>query len=462
MKDVIRTIVLLSLLILSNSCEDFIQVDAPRTELIKGNVFAEDATANAAVIDIYFDLARQRFASGDRNSISFITSISSDEQNNHNTTALPLEVAEFKQFADNALAPNNTIVGFFWSEPYRTIFKCNATLEGLDGSESLTTTLRSQLTGEALFIRAFCYFHLVNLFGDVPLVLTTDYKANSDIPRSAVASIYDAIKADLVKAQSLLVDAYSFSNNERVRVNKGAATAMLARVYLFTGDWANAEIEATKVIDNTVQYRLATNVTDVFRTNGTEPILQFWRNSVPLERNTFIPPSTGPRYGALRPQFVSSFETGDRRATSWIGRITVAGTTYYYNNKYSAQGTPPLDYTTVLRTAEQFLIRAEARARQSKIPESQFDLNRIRNRAGLGNTTAADQTSLLAAVATERHREFFTEWGHRWFDLKRTGMVNQVIAGVKPAWTPTAALYPIPEVQLLNDAAMKGQQNPGY
>ena len=108
------------------------------------------------------------------------------------------------------------------------------------------------------------------------------------------------------------------------------------------------------------------------------------------------------------------------------------------------------------------MIRAEARAQLNKISEAQEDINAIRHRAGLPDTQAADKNALLQAIELERKHELFTEWGHRWFDLKRTGRVDEVLSTIKAQWTPTAALYPIPEIQILNNPSMKNQQNPGY
>ena len=115
----------------------------------------------------------------------------------------------------------------------------------------------------------------------------------------------------------------------------------------------------------------------------------------------------------------------------------------------------------VLRLAEQYLIRAEARAQQNNISGSQSDLNLIRNRAGLVNTAANDKTALLTAIEHERQVELFTEWGHRWLDLKRTNRADAVLGPIKaPNWQPTDMLYPIPQTQIANDPNV--HQNPGY
>ena len=114
----------------------------------------------------------------------------------------------------------------------------------------------------------------------------------------------------------------------------------------------------------------------------------------------------------------------------------------------------------VLRLADIYLIRAEAAARLGNTAEALDDLNLVRARAGLGASTASVQDDVVNAILHERQVELFTEWGNRWFDLKRTGTVDAVMAPLKPGWQPTAALYPVPQTQLNVNGALK--QNPGY
>jgi hypothetical protein len=119
------------------------------------------------------------------------------------------------------------------------------------------------------------------------------------------------------------------------------------------------------------------------------------------------------------------------------------------------------EHYIVLRLAEQHLIRGEARAMQNKLIESKQDLNIIRNRAGLTNSTASSKEDILAAIARERKVELFSEWGNRWYDLKRTGKANSVLSTIKPqTWQATDTLYPIPQSQINLNSALS--QNPGY
>jgi hypothetical protein len=118
----------------------------------------------------------------------------------------------------------------------------------------------------------------------------------------------------------------------------------------------------------------------------------------------------------------------------------------------------------ILRLSEQYLIRAEARTRLNKISEAKADLNTIRTRAGLANTTANDENSLLTSILNERQVELFTEWGHRWLDLKRTNKVDVVMSVITPqkggTWSSNWAWYPLPLYDIQQNSKLV--QNSGY
>jgi hypothetical protein len=293
--------------------------------------------------------------------------------------------------------------------------------------------------------------------------------------------VYQQIIKDLKDAQSNLSNNYQdqagLVTGEKIRPNKGAATALLARAYLYTGKWDSAVAQATAVINNTTNYNLNTDLNSVFLANSSEAIWQL-KPSAPgyntYDGYNFIltsRPGTGRFRVALSSNLVSTFEPGDNRFTKWVKTYTASAVTYYYPYKYKIgvvnTSLPVTEYVMILRLAEQYLIRAEARAQSGDIPGAQSDLNMIRNRAGLANTTANDQASLLAAIQHERQVEFFTEWGHRWFDLKRTANLNAVMgspgnvcSGKGGTWSPDWALLPLPLLEILINQNLK--QNAGY
>lgn len=436
------------------ACQDFVEVEPPRTDLIKSTVFADDKTATSAILDIYYPMRSSGFASGTSTGISYLTSLTSDEQISY-FSSTPEVTAQVNQFNNNTLVANNTFVLALWNSMYKTIYKANAAIEGLTASTTVTETVRNQLIGEAKFIRAFTHFYLVNLWGDIPLITTTDYRVNAQTARTSIQEIYSHMISDLVDAKAALSSDYSFSKGERVRPNKGAATALLARAYLFNGDFANAEAEASELINNSAQYKLVSDLSTIHTKNNSEVVWQIWSDSFPQDILTFYI-FAAPRFGALRPEAVAAFDPNDKRKNFWIGTTG----THWYAKKYSSFTLT--EYSTVMRLAEQYLIRAEARVQQNKLSEASTDINAIRARAGLPPTTATTSNELVDAILAERKFELFTEWGHRWLDLKRTNQLEAIMPATKPDWQANAALFPIPEYELLNNLALRGNQNPGY
>jgi hypothetical protein len=437
------------------SCKKFVQIE-PAPNLIETEaVFSSDQTAVTSVLGLYVQMRNQNLSIMNGGP-SVFAGLSADEIYNtaSNATADPF-------FKNALLANNSTINSNFWGSAYRSIYQVNAIIEGLEKSNSLTDSLKRQLLGEMKFARAFYYHFLVNLFGDVPLVTTTNYQLNSTISRNGSGQVIQQMIADLQEAQQLLKTYYPSTN--RARPNKWTATALLARVYLYQKDWVNAEAEATMII-NSGQYGLNANLNNVFIINNNEIIWQLARDgSNTAEGATFIPASatTRPTY-AITTYLLNSFEPGDQRKTNWLKSNVVSGQTYYYPFKYKVRtATPVSEYEVVFRLAEFYLIRAEAKARQNNVTGAKDDLNIIRSRAGLPNSPAATQTEILSAIEQERRVELFTEWGHRWLDLKRNNLAEIVLGPIKaPNWQSTDVLYPIPQVELDRNPFLV--QNPGY
>src|SRR5260221_4052313 len=117
---------------------------------------------------------------------------------------------------------------------------------------------------------------------------------------------------------------------------------------------------------------------------------------------------------------MNAFQIDDLRRTSWIRDTTIGMNTFHYPFKYKVKSADNLsEYYIVLRLAEQYLIRAEARNNLGDNTGAVSDLNTIRARAGLANSTAATKEDISTALQYERRIELFAEWGHRWFDLNR-------------------------------------------
>lgn len=468
------------ILLTLNSCKKAIDVGAQVGAVDAKNAFASNGTAQSVLAGIFDNMAATGSFYNGLSSISLLTGLSADDLVNYTSNTA------YGQFFTNNLSGQGNNSAYFWATIYQQLYNYNGAIAGLTSATTLTPAVKNQLLGEAKFARAYVYFYAVNLYGDVPMPLTTDYLVNNTIARTPQAQVYAQIINDLKDAQGLLSDAKYLNGTggtttDRLRPNKQAASALLARVYLYTQDWQNAEIQATSVI-GTAMYVLEPNLNAVFLKASREtiwalqPVSTGYNNADaytlvlttdPLKSaNTQLP---------LNNAVVNAFETGDARLTNWVGTFNVAASgtspavTYYYAYKYKANTSfgstaPVTEYPIELRLAEQYLIRAEARAQLGDLDGAAADLNVIRTRASLPAAVTASKDDALNAIMHERQVELFTEWGHRWFDLKRTGKIDAVMSIVAPqkggTWNTFKQLVPLPATEILINHNLT--QNPGY
>ena len=444
-------------------CKKFVDIPAPPTQTEVDNLFSDAATAESAVAGLYYKFAQQ-------NNLLFnglltvCSGLSADE-------LTPVTNQTYQAFFLNSLLPSNDQIDGtpFWTLPYNYIFHANALLKGLDNGPNIEQPIKSQLRGELLFLRALTYFYLCNLYGGVPLVLTTDFQENEQKPRATAEVVLNQVVDDLTLAKSLLSPQYPSST--KLRVNKLAVAALLARAYLYQQKWADAANESAEVINSAV-YQLGT-LDNAFLSNNKEAILQFatppTSTTVTGEGQLFIPsqPTSRPSF-CLSDSLLKAFEAGDQRLLKWTNKRTVSGVSYFTPYKYKIRsvtsGTAKPEQITVLRLSEQFLIRAEALAHQGFLTAAIELVDTIRQRAGLPKLNdlnlSISQSQLLTFIYHERQVELFTEWGHRWLDLKRTGLIHGVLGAFKPNWQVHDALYPIPSSQIRANPSLT--QNPGY
>lgn len=475
------------------SCKKLTEVQAPVTELTSNNVYTSDASAIAVMTAIYADISGSAVdGPGAITSLSIYAGFSADELSPSAAPSALTTAYYTNSLSATAVAAFGTE---YWVIFYHSIYRCNDVIQGVNSSSSLSPAIKNQLLGEAEFMRAYFYFYLVNLYGDVPLTLTTDYKTNAVMARAPKVKVYQQIITDLLDAQQKLSANYldgSLLNisTDRVRPTKWAATALLARAYLYYGslpevdavNYNKAEQQATSLIENSGGIFALSTLSNAFlraSLGNNEAIWQLQPVIGAVQTNTpdgsaFIPPAgSPPKIVSLNKTLVRNFETGDNRRTNWIDSTTVLGITYYYPFKYKVGdanmgANPPVtEHEMMLRLGEQYLIRAEARAQQGNIAGAQADLNAIRSRAGLPNTIASDKAALLAAILHERQVELFTEMGHRWLDLKRTGTIDAVMgtpggacAAKGGTWNSYQQLYPLLSADIQLDPNIK--QNPGY
>lgn len=449
------TLLLIALLVF-DSCTSFIDIEPSPNQIPTQNIFMDELTAASAVTGVYSEMrgGNQAFANG---ALSVFGGLSAGEINNtaNNST--------YTVFYKNSLLPDNsTVSGVFWQQPYQLIYRTNLILEGLEVTTSLKSSLQKQLKGEMLVVRSFCYFYLINLFGDVPLILNTNYKENAVVARTPVSLIYQQIIKDLQFAgENLAVD---YPSAGKVRPNRYTAKALLSRVFLYDEQWGNAEKISREIIE-TSYYKL-NDLHDVFRINSPETIWEISsRNDATnsAEALSFIPSSKNviPSF-VLSNELIDNFEINDLRNQHWIDRNIIGNKEYYYPYKYKNRlNVPVTEYNIVFRLAEQYLIGAESMAHQGDLLNAIETLNVIRKRAGL---TPLDNTlnksEILNAIEIERYKEFFAEWGHRWFDLKRTNRAATAVYEEKGRWENWFSYYPIPSSELKYNSKLI--QNEGY
>lgn len=443
------------------SCKQFVDIDPPKTQLLSNLVFENETTAQAAIANVYRGFAGSGFASGNTGSVSALCGLAADEYDLYATAEATQEIYR------NAILPTNISVSNIWAATYNLIYQTNAIMEGLEKSVKLPKTVKEQLRGECLFMRAFVHFYLTNLYGDVPYITTTDYRINTSVVKMPVIQVLDRVVADLIEAKRLLTADYLLFGQERVRATKWSSIALLARTYLYKQDWDAAEKESDLILNQLDLFELQP-LSEVFLKNSKEAIWQL----KPVSPSANTPDGVSyiltsrPIFVALSNRLANAFEDADQRRQAWVGNFTNAQGSWDYAFKYKIRtGAVPLnEYSMVFRLAEQYLIRAEARGKQDKMPLAIADLDAIRSRAGLPgiseNKPAISKEDLLQAIAHERRLELFSEWGHRWFDLKRTGKADAILGALKPTWKSTAVLFPIPASEIIVNTNMV--QNIGY
>lgn len=360
--------------------------------------------------------------------------------------------------ANNVRADNTQLIPVF-SGIYKTINCANQVIRAAETLQDplLSSSNRKQYMGEAYFIRALCYFDLSRLWGGVQLITRPTMSSfdNLNITRSSLDETRNQVLEDLNTADTLLTE-----TTNRNRATRKTVYALKARLFLYMNDWANAETFASKLITDN-NYELVSPYNAFFANNvknTKESIFELAYSATDQNDHSMWwqpPVNSGRREWAPTDELVSLLNdpaTGGNRKTM-IARTSPPGNLWYGNMYYR---NPRTDPAFILRIAEMYLIRAEARARLNRITEGLADLNAVRKRAGLIASSASTKEELLLAVEQERRLEFAFE-PHRWFDLVRTGRLDDVL-GVSDQnkW-----VMPIP----INEVQASGgmlEQNPGY
>lgn len=379
-----------------------------------------------------------------------------------------------------------------WLNYYKIIDRANTILTKINDADVSVIKNKARYKAEAEFLRALAYFDLVRIFGDVPMVtrklsIEEAYKTG----REKVDRIYtEIIIKDLMDAENNLPDKYTGADVGRV--TKGAAKALLGKVYLTIHDFVKAESKLKEV--TTMGYSLLPKYNDLFDYTKNEHHSEYifdveYEEGVSLGSNftnTFFPNNApmaamykvnGTRTGSNSPTegLFSIFTNQDLRKDITVGvkggYINGSGTfvpfiasiSQSYTMKYIVPVVIQNDSKAnwkVIRYADVLLMYAEALNENSKTQEALIYLNQVRTRAGVPIYSNLTKDDAREKIYLERRLELSFE-GHRWFDLVRTGRAYNVMQSF--GMMPYMTVFPLPLslIQLMNDNTIF-PQNPGY
>ncbi len=426
------------------SCDKYLD-ETPNNALPAATAIRDAGTARAAINGAY-SRVQSYYASG----YPTLGTITTDNVIFNGT------LSQYLQLDQNAVTPDNAITLDVYQSIYRAINTVNSIIAYVPAinDPNLGSTEKNTILGEAYFIRALSYFDLGRAWGGVQLQLTptTTLDGLKGIKRSTLTQTYDQVLADLTKAEELLAEDATTRN----RAQKSTSRALRARVHLYRKEWAEAETYASQVIGNT-KYALVkpykTFFTSPFLSQESVFELSFSTNNRNSYWNLWYPSSLGGQY-TLKPS-ATLVEKLNNPAIGGSRKALLAGTgNNVYGVLYNTSATST-DPSYVIRIAELYLIRAEARAQQNKLTEALADLNTVRSRADVAAATASTKEALLLAIEEENNVEFAFE-AHRWFDLVRTGRTGAVLGLTNSQYW----VFPFPYQDVLSDPDL--EQNPGY
>jgi hypothetical protein len=363
------------------------------------------------------------------------------------------------QFDNHDILSSSNTMEINWRAMYRVINQANNIIEAVEkvNDANFTAEEKSDLSGQAYFLRGLAYFDLARTWGGVPVVLTATRSLSdaSFVGRSTVEQVYTQALNDLNEAETRLPEKL-----DRNLATRKTAQALKARLYLYRQDWANAERFATEVI-NSQNYQLVKPYEQILAEKNTaESIFELAYNTVDQNATggAFLPQAKGGSYRLGPTQQIVHLlrdpSVGGNRS-AMLDQFNFNGAVTPHVNKYRRAGTNNDSPIFVLRLAEMYLIRAEARAQQNNLTGGTQDLNAVRSRADVPAAAPASQAELLQLIEQERRVELAFE-PHRWFDLVRTGRAGAVL-GVTD---PNKYVFPIPTGEIRANPSL--QQNNGY
>jgi hypothetical protein len=370
---------------------------------------------------------------------------------------------QFREISSKDLSSSNGAASSLWGVIYSMSYIASFLYEGLPEID-ISQSAFDEITATASFLRAYAYFVGAYTYGGIPIVTSTNVEDNRVVPRASFDETIAFVESELLYALDKLPEE-AFNAGE---VTNGAVKALLARYYLFVGNWTEAEKYATDVIEGngSAEYLLEEDFAEAVSDFSTESILEivysandnpgtstnFSINNLFVGRREIIP--------SIEIVLALQNDGGDRNVVIEFDGANARGA----DNGWTIVRYGPFDNIQVLRLAEMYLIRAEARAQQDKISGSNSavsDINVLRERAGVPLIQGTSKNQILLAVENERRMELCFE-GHRWYDLVRTGRAQAVMDEFTSNWTEKDELWPIPLREIINNPSLKDAQNPGY
>lgn len=427
---------LASSVLLLAGCDSLLDVEPPSQ--LTGTTAIEDANgARNALRGAYSVLQSGSYYGGD---FIFFGDLLADNTVHTGT------FTSYAEADNNSLLADNGSVEGMYEDLYFGISVTNQILERVPGLDDLPEAEKNQILGEAHFLRALHYHNLVKLWGPVPLITSTltSVEEASEVTRSPVDAVYAQILSDLQDAEGLMTD-----EDQTRQASLGAAKALLARVHLYRGEWAQAQQKADEVL--ALEYALADAYPDLFTPDAETPEAIFLLDFNVQNYNNFGYYFQTRREVRPTPDLYTSYEEGDARL-AWSIEENAAG---LLTGRKWPTTTGDEDFH-VIRLGEVVLIRAEALARQGQLDDAVDAYNRLRVRAGLAPHVLGEdvttQQEVLDAIWHERRLELAFE-GDRWPDLLRTGRATEVLD-----LRECQLLFPIPEREL--NVAPNMEQNP--
>ncbi|MDB5264406.1 MAG: hypothetical protein JWQ14_3689 [Adhaeribacter sp.] len=452
------------------SCESYIDLK-PLAENSVDNFYNTASDIEQAVIATYDGLQ----TSVRPGYLDHFAEVRSDNTYDFATTPAGGAYADFDNFN---LTSANDRLNVFWHNSYLTIQRANIVLNRIDGI-TMDETVKGARKGEVKVIRALTYFYLVQIWGDVPLVIeeTTDPIASINHTRTPLVEVYNQIIKDLTEAAEVLPATVNAANDGRI--TKGAAFGLLARVYLVRKDYPKV-VEYTDRVINSNLYSLNADYAGIFEyaKKSNEVILKVdFKSGTNSEGFPYLNVNHDYNNTAAR-DFMETFKNDPRLdAIVDTTNIRTYSSPKVHNENVNTDNTINIRIV-VLRYADILLMKAEALNELSFPSQTALNLlnqvhTRVKPSTALTMTGLTTKDQFLEAILKERRVEFAFE-NLRWFDLVRTGKVMAVmsaknVGGDKPnaasalpyTFSETDLLFPIPQVQI--DASSGNlTQNPGY